>query len=353
MNIDQLTNQAIELLKQMISTPSFSRDEEQVSNLITDFFASKGYEVRRELNNIILQTEYDSNKPTILLNSHIDTVKASASWTKQPFEPQMEDDTLYGLGSNDAGASVVSLFSAFEVLSKKEQPYNLIFLASAEEEVSGKNGVEYALTKLPKIDFAVVGEPTEMQAAIAEKGLMVIDGVAKGVSGHAAREEGVNAIYKAMQDVEWVQNFKFPKVSEFLGSVKMSITQINAGTTHNVVPDECNYVMDIRSNELYSNQEIFEILQENTIAELTARSFRLNSSAIDENHAFVKRCKNKGLNLFGSPTLSDQSLMRIPSIKMGPGHSSRSHSADEFIKKSEIRQAIAQYIELLDGIEIQ
>lgn len=352
MNIDQLTNQAFDLLKMMIAIPSFSRDEEQVSNLITDFLISKGYEVRRELNNIILQTKYDSSKPTILLNSHIDTVKAGTTWTKDPFQPTEEGETLFGLGSNDAGASVVSLFSAFEVLSKKEQAYNLIFLASAEEEVSGKNGVEYALTKLPKIDFALVGEPTEMQAAIAEKGLMVVDCVAKGVSGHAAREEGVNAIYKAMQDVQWVQEFKFPKVSKFLGPIKMSITVMNAGTTHNVVPDECKYVMDIRSNELYSNEEIFEILKENMIAEVSARSFRLNSSSIDKEHAFLKRCEAKGINMFGSPTLSDQSLMRFPSIKMGPGHSSRSHSADEFIKKSEIKQAIEQYIELLDGLKI-
>ncbi len=352
MNTEQLTDQAFALLAQMIQTPSLSREEDQVATLFANFVSSKGYKVHREQNNIILQTKYDASKPTILLNSHLDTVKASTSWTKDPFGAETEGETLYGLGSNDAGASVVSLLSAYMKLSEKGQAYNLIFLASAEEEVSGKNGVEYALTKLPAIDFAIVGEPTEMQAAIAEKGLMVVDGTAKGVSGHAAREEGVNAIYKAMQDVQWVQDFQFPKVSDLLGPVKFSITQINAGSAHNVVPDECHYVMDVRSNELYSNQEIFDILQENTVAELKARSFRLNSSFINHDHPFLLRCKAKGLKTYGSPTLSDQCLMRFPSIKMGPGHSSRSHSADEYIKKSEIEGAIRMYVELLDGLEV-
>ena len=352
MNIDQLSAQAIDLLKQMIKTPSLSREEDKVASLVAQFLEDKGYKLQRERNNLILQTAYRADKPTVLLNSHIDTVKAAASWTKDPFGAEEDGDKLYGLGSNDAGASVVSLLSAFIKLSEKEQAYNLIFLASAEEEVSGKNGVEYALTCLPKIDFAIVGEPTEMLPAIAEKGLMVVDGICHGISGHAAREEGVNAIYKAMQDVQWVQDFQFPKVSDLLGPVKVSITQIEAGTSHNVVPDQCHYVMDIRSNELYSNEEIFSILQEHTLAELKARSFRLNSSFIAPDHPFMLRCQAKGLTPYGSPTLSDQCLMPFSSIKMGPGHSSRSHSADEFIKKSEIKAAIAQYVELLDGLEL-
>ena len=334
----------------MINTPSYSREEEDVANLFSKFIESHGLEVKRELNNVIVMTARDENKPTILLNSHLDTVKPSSSWTKDPHLATTVDDCLYGLGSNDAGASVVSLLMAFLTLCQKEQAYNLIFMASAEEEVSGKNGVEHALPLLPKIDFAIVGEPTEMHPAIAEKGLMVIDGIAKGVSGHAAREEGVNAIYKAMLDVQWVSSYQFPKVSELLGPVKMSVTVINAGERHNVVPDECHYIMDVRSNEKYTNEEVFEIIDAHTVAEMKARSYRLNSSFTAADHPFLLRAVAIGRKPYGSPTLSDQCLMRFPTIKMGPGHSSRSHTADEYIKASEIQEAIALYIELLDGL---
>lgn len=352
MNIEQLTIQAIELLSQMINTPSYSREEDEVSNMFQKYIESRGFTVTRELNNVIVLPKMDDNKPTVLLNSHLDTVKPSSSWTKDPHKATLVDGKLYGLGSNDAGASVVSMLMAFITLSAKEQAYNLVFMASAEEEVSGKNGAEYALKLLPTIDFAIVGEPTEMHPAIAEKGLMVIDGIAKGKSGHAAREEGVNAIYKAMKDVQWISAYQFPKVSDLLGPVKMSVTVINAGERHNVVPDECHYVMDVRSNEKYTNEEVFAIIDEHTEAEMTARSYRLNSSFTAADHPFLVRALAKGRKSYGSPTLSDQCLMRFPTIKMGPGQSARSHTADEFIKPSELQEAITLYIELLDGLKL-
>lgn len=350
MNLTPLTQQAIDLLSQMINISSYSREEDKVADFLFQALNNKGIAVRRELNNIFIFPEIDENKPNVLLNAHIDTVKPSDSWTKNPHSALMEGGCLYGLGSNDDGASVVSLLMAYLELTKKEQPYNLIFLASAEEEISGKNGVEYALKFLPKIDFAIVGEPTGMQPAIAEKGLMVIDAEAKGKSGHAAREEGINAIYKALKDIEWINTYQFPKVSDLLGAVKMSVTVIQGGERHNVVPDTCHYVIDIRSNEKYSNQEIFDIINEHTAAEIKARSYRLNSSFTNKNHPFLLKVMEKGLQPYGSPTLSDQCLMNFSSIKMGPGQSARSHSADEFIKISEIQEAIELYIELLDGL---
>ena len=259
---------------------------------------------------------------------------------------------LYGLGSNDAGASVVTLFQIFRELCRKEQSYNLIYLASCEEEVSGKNGIESVLPNLPPITLGIVGEPTEMQPAIAEKGLMVLDVTAYGKSGHAARDEGENAIYKALKDMEWFRDYRFEKVSPLLGPVKMSVTQINAGTQHNVVPDRCTFVVDVRSNELYSNEEIFETVQQHITSEAKARSFRLNSSRIDEIHPFIRRAVALGRVPFGSPTLSDQALMRFPSVKIGPGRSSRSHTADEYIMLREIEEAIELYWELLDGLKI-
>ncbi len=349
-DIELKTKKAVAILSQMINIPSYSREEDMVADFLFSELITMGIEVQREKNNIFILPIIDETKPTILLNAHIDTVRPSDSWTKQPHTALLEGDCLYGLGSNDDGASVVSLLMAYMELTKKEQAYNLVFLASAEEEVSGKNGVEYALQFLPKIDFAIVGEPTGMQPAIAEKGLMVVDALAKGKSGHAAREEGVNAIYKALKDIAWINSYQFPKESELLGPVKMSVTVINGGERHNVVPDSCHYVIDVRSNEKYSNQEIFSIIDEHTEAELTARSYRLNSSFTDKNHPFLLRVNKKGRLPYGSPTLSDQCLMNFPSIKMGPGQSARSHSADEFIKISEIQEAIELYIELLDGL---
>ena len=353
MNTDYLLSEAVGLLKSLISIPSFSREEEAAADYLQNYIESIGIETRRKGNNVIcVAPMFDLKKPTILLNSHIDTVKPVNGWRKDPFSPTEENGKLYGLGSNDAGASLVTLFQVYQELSKTEQSYNLIFLASCEEEVSGKGGIESVLSELPPITLGIVGEPTEMQPAIAEKGLMVLDVTSIGKAGHAARNEGVNAIYRALDDINWFKDFKFEKESPMLGPVKMSVTQINAGTQHNVIPDRCSFVVDIRSNELYSNEEIFAVIKKNIKSEAKARSFRLNSSRITEDHPFIKRAVKMGRNPFGSPTLSDQALMPFPSVKMGPGKSSRSHTADEYIMVSEIEEAIELYLKLLDGLKI-
>ncbi len=353
MNTEYLLSEAVGLLKSLISIPSFSREEEAVADYLQNYIESIGIETRRKGNNIIcVAPMFDLNKPTILLNSHIDTVKPVNGWRKDPFSPTEENGKLYGLGSNDAGASVVTLFQVYQELSKTEQSYNLIFLASCEEEVSGKEGIESVLSELPPITLGIVGEPTEMHPAIAEKGLMVLDVVSYGKAGHAARNEGVNAIYKALDDISWFKDFKFEKESPMLGPVKMSVTQINAGTQHNVIPDRCSFVVDIRSNELYSNEDIYNTIKKSVKSDVKARSFRLNSSRIPEDHPIVKRAVKMGRNPFGSPTLSDQALMPFPSVKMGPGKSSRSHTADEYILISEIEEAIEIYLKLLDGLNI-
>ena len=346
--------EAIDLLKGMISRPSFSREETAVADYLQKCWSDAGHHVFRKGNNLwIIAPGFDFAKPTLLLNSHIDTVKPAAGWQKDPFLPEeTEDDRLYGLGSNDAGASVVSLYEAFTILSAKAQPYNLIFLASCEEEVSGKNGIECVLPELPPIRFAVVGEPTGMRPAIAEKGLMVLDCVATGKAGHAARNEGVNAIYKAIEAINWFSTYQFPEKSDLLGPVKMTVTIIKAGTQHNVVPDRCEFTVDIRSNEFYSNERLFELIKEQVGCEIKARSFRLNSSRTEPEHPFVQRCLMLGKEPFGSPTLSDQALMCFPSVKIGPGDSARSHSADEYIYGPEIRDAITTYVRLLDGLAL-
>ena len=346
--------EAIDLLKGMISRPSFSREETAVADYLQKCWSDAGHHLFRKGNNLwIIAPGFDFAKPTLLLNSHIDTVKPAAGWQKDPFLPEeTEDDRLYGLGSNDAGASVVSLYEAFTILSAKAQPYNLIFLASCEEEVSGKNGIECVLPELPPIRFAVVGEPTGMRPAIAEKGLMVLDCVATGKAGHAARNEGVNAIYKAIEDINWFSTYQFPEKSDLLGPVKMTVTIIKAGTQHNVVPDRCEFTVDIRSNEFYSNERLFELIKEQVGCEIKARSFRLNSSRTEPEHPFVQRCLMLGKEPFGSPTLSDQALMCFPSVKIGPGDSARSHSADEYIYGPEIRDAITTYVRLLDGLAL-
>ena len=345
---------AIDILKGMISRPSFSRDEGLVADFLQQTWEKAGYKVNRSGNNLwLIAPGFDIEKPTLLLNSHVDTVKPASGWTRDPFTPEETDEErLYGLGSNDAGASVVSLYECFRVLSEKRQPYNLIFLASCEEEVSGKNGLESVLPKLPPIAFAVVGEPTGMQPAVAEKGLMVLDCVSIGKSGHAARNEGINAIYLAMKDMEWFHTYQFPEKSDFLGPVKMSVTMIHAGTQHNVVPDRCEFTVDIRTNEFYSNERLFELIKQQVGCEVKARSFRLNSTRTDMNHPFVQRALLLGKTPFGSPTLSDQALMPFPSVKMGPGDSARSHAADEYIELMEIREAIDTYVRLLDGLEL-
>ena len=350
-DIAHYASEAITLLSSLISIPSLSRDEEKAADFLQNYIEESGIMTGRAGNNIwCISPMFDTRKPTILLNSHIDTVKPVNGWRKHPFTAKQENGKLYGLGSNDAGASVVSLFQVYRYLSATEQAYNLIFLASCEEEVSGKDGIESVLPLLPPITLGIVGEPTEMHPAIAEKGLMVLDVKAYGKAGHAARNEGENAIYKALEDIQWFKNHRFEKESPLLGPVKMSVTQVNAGTQHNVVPDLCNFVVDIRSNECYSNEELYQEIVSYVKSEVKARSFRLNSSHIDLEHPLVKRAIQLGRVPFGSPTLSDQALMKFPSIKIGPGKSSRSHTADEYILVSEIEEAIQLYIQLLDKL---
>lgn len=352
-DIDSLYYNAVDLLKEMISTPSFSREEHNVAEVITACMRKMGFEPKRKGNNLWLQSPgFDNAKPTILLNSHMDTVRPVSGWVRDPFAPDVEDDILYGLGSNDAGASLVSLLHAFFMLTSKKQDYNLIFLASCEEEVSGNGGAEAAVPELPEITFGIVGEPTGMNPAIAEKGLLVLDCTAYGKAGHAARNEGDNAIYKAMQDIEWFRTFQFPKISDLLGPVKMTVSMINAGTQHNVVPDKCDFVVDVRSNELYSNEKLFQLIDQHTDCEVKPRSFRLNSSQIALENPFVQRAIMISKVPYGSPTLSDQTFMPFPTLKMGPGDSARSHTADEYICLSEIREAIELYVKLLDGLRL-
>jgi len=352
-DISSMFYEAVDLLKKMISIPSFSREESAVADLIEKYIGDAGYKTQRKGNNVWVKShDFDPDKPIILLNSHIDTVKPVSGWTKDPFSSEEDDDKLYGLGSNDAGASVVSLLHSFFILDSNPQDYNLVFCASCEEEVSGKNGLESVLPDIPEPAFAIVGEPTGMNPAVAEKGLMVLDCIVYGKSGHAARNEGENAIYKAMQDIEWFRTYQFADESDLLGPVKMTVTMINAGTQHNVIPDKCEFVVDVRSNELYSNQELFDIIDRHTHCEVKPRSFRLNSSNIALENSFVQRALTVGKKAFGSPTLSDQALMPFPSVKMGPGDSARSHSAEEYILLSEIRESIEYYVKLLDGLRV-
>ena len=348
MDTRQYTNDAVELLKRLISTPSVSRDERQAADLFEQQVRDWGLPARRIGNNILIVEELAPEKPTLLLNAHIDTVKPVSTWTRDPFTPTIEGDRLYGLGANDCGGGLVSLLQVYRMLRGSSTKYNLVYLASCEEEVSGEGGFRMALPELPKIDVAIVGEPTGMQPAIAEKGLMVIDGTAYGKSGHAARNEGVNAIYEALDDLVWLRDYRFKKESMLLGPTKMTVTVVNSGTQHNVIPDECHFVIDVRTNEYYQNEYLFAFLQKHVKSELKARSFRLSSSHIPVGHPLVQRCIQMGKTPFGSPTLSDQALMPFQSLKLGPGESSRSHTADEFICLSEIEQAIKEYIILLN-----
>ena len=353
MTQEQYVSDAVELLKKLIATPSVSRNEKDAADIMEQTIRSYGFEPQREANNLwIIDPHYDESRPTLLLNAHIDTVKPVASWSRNPFSPDVEDGVLYGLGSNDCGGGLCSLLQIFRMLTEKPQSYNLIYLASAEEEVSGKDGITRALPLLPHIDLAIVGEPTGMNPAVAEKGLMVLDVIAHGKSGHAARNEGVNAIYEALDDMRWIRDYKFEKVSEFLGPTKMTLTVVNAGTQHNVIPDKCTMLVDIRTNEFYDNEEVYEFIRQHLKSEVKAHSFRLKSSRIDPEHPLIKKCVAMGMKPFGSPTLSDQALMHFPSFKLGPGESSRSHSANEFIRISEISDAIAKYETLLDGAAI-
>jgi acetylornithine deacetylase len=349
-NYPLLYSEAISLLTQLIETPSFSKEEKATSEIIEDFLLGHSIQVERSANNIwAFAAPYNRNKPTIWLNSHHDTVKPNAGYSFDPFFPLVEDDKLFGLGSNDAGASLVCLLSAFVYCCKMDLPFNLIMIASAEEEISGANGIASMIDQLPPCDLAIVGEPTLMSVAVAEKGLMVIDAKTYGKAGHAAREEGINAIYAALNDLNKISEFKFSRVSEFLGKSKVSATVIHAGQQHNVVPDVCEFVLDVRVTDAYSLEEALEELKSQLTAELTPRSLRLQSSFLPKSHFGWELIENLGLKTYGSPTLSDQALIPFPSIKMGPGDSARSHTADEFIYLDEIQEGISGYIALLEA----
>ncbi len=346
------TSEAIELLKTLISIPSISREENRTADTIEFFLQKCGVHTHRRLHNIWAYNRYfDVTKPTVLLNSHHDTVKPNTGYTLYPFSPVEKDGKLYGLGSNDAGGALTSLIATF--LYFYEMPnlaYNIVIAATAEEEISGKNGIACILPELGNLEFAIVGEPTLMQLAVAEKGLMVIDCISHGKSGHAAREEGENAIYKAMNDMVWFRTYRFPKISEWLGKVKMSVTIIQAGTQHNVVPDTCKFTVDVRVTDCYRNEEIVEIIKENVQCEVVPRSTRLTSSSISMSHPIVQMGLKLGRKPYGSPTTSDQALLNIPSLKLGPGDSARSHTADEFIYLHEIEEGIALYVKMLEGM---
>lgn len=350
-------NDAVALLKELIAKPRVSREETVAADLLEQRMAQWGLNPRREGNNVwAVCPDYDAERPTLLLNAHIDTVKAVATWTRDPYAPITEGDRLYGLGSNDCGGGLVTLLMAYRWKEKSPRAYNIIYLASCEEEVSGKDGFTRVLPLLPPISVAIVGEPTGMQPAVAEKGLMVIDGYAEGVSGHAARYKGykvregaVNAIYEALDDLLWLRDYRFTKESPLLGPTQMVVTMVESGTQHNVVPDRMHFVIDVRTNEYYQNEYVLAFLQRHMKrCRLEARSTRLHSSSISQEHPLVKRCVELGLTPFGSPTLSDQALMPFPSLKLGPGQSERSHSADEFICLSELEQALDIYKQLLN-----
>lgn len=343
------------MLKKMIAVPSFSRSEAEVSALIKSDMTANGYVPEEMGLNLILRGRHNKGgRPVLMLNSHMDTVKPVSDWKHDPFTPVVEDGCLYGLGSNDDGAGLVCLLNTFYLLDTHEQPYDLLFVATAEEEVNGTGGMKLVAPQLPRIDVALIGEPTGMRPAIAEKGLMVLDFTVRGKSGHAARNEGVNAIYRAMEVIDMIRNLELDEQSDLLGPVKKSVTIINAGTQHNVVPGECTFTADIRSNEFYSNQRLFDIISSRLPEWCTvkARSFILNSSRIDPENPIVRRAAGMGLEPFGSPTLSDQAVLTCPSFKLGPGESARSHTADEFIRIEEIEKAIPLYMSLLDGKEI-
>ena len=352
MTIDELASQSVELLKEMIEIPSLSHEEKKVADFLEATFSAWGLHPTRIHNNIWLRNKFWNNeKPVILLDSHLDTVRPVNGWTYDPFRSTVEEKRITGLGSNDAGASVVSLLGTFRYFYDAQYlPFNLLYCASAEEEISGENGIASILKQLGRIDLAIVGEPTQMQIAVAEKGLLVLDCEAKGRAGHAAREEGDNAIYKAIKDIEILEAYRFPLVSPVLGPVKLSVTQIEAGQQHNVVPDSCRFVVDVRTNEFYTNKEAFEIISGLIQSQVHPRSLKLNSSGISVNHQIVKCGLDMGLHIYGSPTTSDQAVIPYPSIKMGPGDSARSHTANEYILIQEIYEGIATYVKLLEAL---
>ena len=354
MNFQKYTDIALSTLQDLIAIQSFSKEEKQVADLMEGKLGELGYKVHRKGNNVwVFNKNFQEGKAVVLMNSHLDTVKPNEKWTKDPYNPEIIDEKLYGLGSNDAGGCLVSLLATFLALDETEQVYNRVFCASAEEEISGRNGFELVQNEIGRIDVGIVGEPTLMEMAIAEKGLMVLDCEAIGVPGHAARNEGKNAIGIAMKDIEWFHTFQFENESEMLGPVKMTVTQINAGKQHNVIPASCTYVVDVRTNEFYSNEKAFEIIQANIDSEVKARSFRMNSSGIALEHPLIQKGLQQGMGYYGSPTTSDQAIMKgFPTLKLGPGDSARSHTADEFIYVKEIEEGIKKYYNLLDGLKI-
>lgn len=354
MDKEKLKKDALDLLKNLIKTESFSKQEDKTAELINSFLEERGIKTHRKKNNVwAFNKDFDPKKPSILLNSHHDTVKPNPGYTNDPYEPMEKDGKLFGLGSNDAGGCLVSLIATFIYFNdQKNLKYNFIIAATAEEEISGFDGLELVYPELGPIDFAIVGEPTLMDIAVAEKGLMVLDCTAKGKAGHAAREEGDNAIYKAIKDIEWIRNYKFEKVSPHLGPMKMSVTIINAGYQHNVVPETCNFTIDVRITEMYKNEDVLKIIEDNIQSEVKPRSVRLRPSFIDPNHALVHAAIKHGAKTYGSPTTSDQALIPVPSVKMGPGNSSRSHTANEFIWLSEIQEGIDRYIAVLSELVV-
>lgn len=351
--MNTLTKLAIGLLQKLITSPSLSGEEDETASLIFQTLESEGVEVHRHKNNVWAENKhFDADKPTLLLNSHHDTVPPAKAYSRDPYTPYLSEGKLYGLGANDAGGPLVSLLATFLHFHKqKKLNYNLVFAATAEEENSGENGIISVLQELPPVDCAIVGEPTGMQMAVAEKGLMVLDCTTAGESGHAARDEGINAIYEALKDIQWFKKYSFDKGSEFLGPIKMSVTGIQGGTKHNVVPETCTFVIDVRTTDVYSNLEVLGIIRAHTRSEIIPRSTRLNPSFIPEDHPLVQAGEKLGLEQFGSSTLSDQTHLSVPSVKIGPGESSRSHTADEFIKIREIEDGIETYIKLITQLQ--
>ncbi len=352
MAIETLFSEALSLLKELISTPSFSKEENKTANSIEAFLQQKGIKTHRKLNNVWAYNQhFDASKPTLLLNSHHDTVKPNSAYTKDPFSAEEVDGKLYGLGSNDAGGALVSLIATFVHFYPQENlKYNICLATTAEEEISGVNGLELIIPDLGPLDFAIVGEPTLLDLAIAERGLLVLDCVATGKAGHAAHEEGDNAIYKALKDIEWFRTYRFAKTSTLFGPIKMSVTIINAGTQHNVVPASCEFTVDVRVTDAYKNDEVLKIIRQHVTCEVNPRSIRLKPSAIDIQHPVVQAGIALGKKTYGSPTTSDQAVLDIPSLKMGPGDSARSHTADEFIYVKEIKEGISTYINMLKEI---
>ncbi len=348
----ELTHKAIELLQQLIATPSLSKQEDKTAAILFNFFKNEGVEAHQRLHNVwAVNKHFDPKKETLMLNSHHDTVKPNNGYTKPPFEPIIEDGKLFGLGSNDAGGPLVSLIATFLHFYKEPNlAYNIILACTAEEEISGENGIVEIMKVIPPPSVAIIGEPTLMNMAIAEKGLMVLECTAHGKAGHAARNEGKNAIYKALKDIEWIQSYEFPVQSKMLGPVKMTTTVIHAGSQHNVIPDRCSFTVDVRTTDVYSNDQTLEIIQQHIKSNINPKSLRLNPSSIKIEHPLIQAGISLGMHTYGSPTLSDQSLISIPSLKLGPGDSARSHTPDEFIYLEEIEDGIKKYIELLEKL---